>query len=457
MSFKTTGIMAIILVLLGAYYYFFEVVQHEKKEQQEEAAQQLFHFEKDSVEVFRVKNQYGEFEFHRIQGEWRITTPVYTPAEENIVNTALTNLIGANKEREFSSQPGNQNEYGLGEEAVKVWFTLKNGLQDSLSLGDKTPVGSSVFVCQNDTLVHTIPQHIKTSLDKKLYDWRQKNLLVFDRNDVQRMVIKRPGEELEFEKTTASDWSFTTINRPANTSPINSILIKLQNNRAKAFVDEEGTELKKYGLENPAYQIDLFLTQEKGKKSLAISSKIDNKYYAKDESRKPIFEVDSALVKDIMKSRSDFRDKTFARFDQNSIDSMVIQYADTLLTCIKDTADQWRLDEPANPMVKNSDLRTFFNNIRNSTIKEFVADGQFNLSRYGLDKPNLRIELFQGEAKILEVKFGSEKDGNVYAMTDQYQSVYLLPQAQYTRLKLKRDRILEEPVALSDTTLSPGE
>lgn len=457
MSFKTTGIMAIILVLLGAYYYFFEVVQHEKKEQQKQAAQKLFDFEKDSVETFRVKNQYGEFEFQRIQGEWRITQPVYTSAEENMVNSAINNLVGANKEREFSIQPTARSDYGLGDESISVWFTLRNGSVDSLALGDKTPVGSAVFVAKNDTIVYTIPQHIKTSLDKKLFDWRNKNLLVFDRNEVQRIVIHRQGEEIELEKISGSDWLFKTVDRLANNSTISTLLSRLQNNRAKAFVDEEGTELRKYGLQNPAYQIDLFLGQDKGKRSLIISRKIDGKYYAKDDSRKPIFEIDSTLVKDVKRPRSDFRDKTLAKFDQNSIEKIVIQYGDTLLTCVKDTADQWRLDEPGQPKLKNGNLRSFLSNLRNTTVDEFVVDGQFNPGRYGLDKPSLAIELYQGGAKVVEVKFGTEKDNRVYATTDQYPSVYLLPRAQYTRLKLEQEEILEEPVASGDTTMSPGE
>ncbi len=455
MSFKTTGILAVILILLGAYYYIFEVVQHEKEEKQKETAQQLFDFESDSVDVIKVKNQYGEFEFKKVQGEWRITEPLYTGAEETTVNSALNNLTGAKKDKEFSINPGDKRDYGLADRPVKVWLTLRNGSVDSLILGDKTPVGSSVFVSKTDTLVYTVPQNIKTSLDKKLFDWRNKNLLSFNRNDVQKMVIHKPGQKYEFEKTGSTDWTFQTIERPANTGTINSIISKLENNKAKAFVDEEGTESKKYGLQNPRYQIDLFLGEEKGKKSLAISGQINNKYYAKDESREPIFEIDSALVKDIRKPQSDFRDKKLAEFDQNSIDRVVIQYNDTLITCVKDTSDEWYLDEPDKPSLKKANLTSFLSNINSSTIKEFVADGQFNLNRYGLDKPNLEIQLFQGDSRKLELKFGKEANSDVYAMTDQYKAVYLLPKYQYTRLKLERSKILEEPVSLPDTTTSP--
>jgi hypothetical protein len=258
------------------------------------------------------------------------------------------------------------------------------------------------------------------------------------------------------EKTGDSDWDFRTINRPANMAMVNSILGKLNNNQAKEFVDEEGTKLSEYGLSNPQYKIDLFLGNDKGQKSIMISRKINNKYYAKDESRKPIFEIDSALVKDISKPRNDFRDKKLAKIKQNEIDHVEIEYDNTVLVCVKDSADDWRLDEPDNPFVKKSEMNNFLSSINNSNISEFVADNQYSLATYGLQNPALKIRLFSSGSKILEIKFGKFKDDKVYAMTDQYNSIYLLPKSQFNKLKLKRDTILEKPVSLNDSTMAPN-
>ena len=454
MNFKTTGILVIILILLGAYYYFFEVVQHEKKEKQKESAQQLFDFETDSVETLVVKNQYGKFEFKKIQNEWRLTDPVTTDAEENLVTSALNSLKGAKKESEFSVKAQQKRDYGLQDRSIRVQLTLNNGMKDSLSIGDDTPVGSSVFVSNLDTIVYTIPKTVKTSLEKKLYEWRNKNLLRFKQNDIHRMVIQRPKESYEFEKMSDSEWMFTTLVRPANLTTVNGILKKLETNKPKAFVDEDGTELKKYGLNNPRYQIDLYLGGEGGKKSLMISRRLGDKYYAKDDSRKPIFEIDSVLVRDIKKPITDFRDKKLASFNQNSIDRFVLEYHDTLLTCAKDTSNEWYLEGPEKSGLKKSEITSFLSNIRNSTINEYVIDNPSNVSTYGLTNPSLNIQLFSGEGKVAEVKFGNLKKNNVYAMTDQYNSVYLLPKTQYTRLKLNRSKVVEKPVALDDTTLS---
>lgn len=455
MSFRTTGILAIILVLLGAYYYFFEVVKHEEKEQQKEAALQVFDFETDSVDAVTVKNQYGEFQFQKVQGEWRITKPLTTGADESLITSALNSLKSAKKDKEFSVQPDSKKDYGLGSSALEVTVTLDNGATDSLFIGDKTPVGSSVFAAKGDTMVYTVPQNVQTSLDKKLFDWRNKNLLKFQRNDVQRLVIHRPDQTYEFEKAGSSDWTFSTIERPGNTGVVNGIISKLENNKAKAFVDEEGTELSKYGLKNPRYQVDLYLGEEKGKKSLAISNKINNKYYAKDESRKPIFEIDSVLVKDIRKSQSDFRDKNLLKFDQNAVDRVVIQTSNTMLACIKDTAGEWSLDEPEKPLLKKNELTRFLSTLRFSNISEFVADGNINPGKYGLKNPDLEIQIYNGEEPIADVKFGNTKNTNVYAMTDEYDSVYLLPKTQLNKLKLERSKILAEPVKMPDSTNAP--
>lgn len=446
MNLRNTLVLLAILLGLSAYVYFVEVKQHQKEEKAQEEADKLFSLVKDSIESVTFANPNGTITVKKIQGEWRITEPIYTGADESTINSMLTTLLNANKITRFEITPEQLKEYGLSDQAIWVRLDAGEGETDSLWMGDKTPVGAYVFSAKTDSVVYTINQNVKTNFEKKLFDIRDKKLLHFQRNDVRKISVENQHGEFEFEKTTPAEWTFLNINRPADNGKMSTILSRLENNRAKSFVDEEGTELRRYGLTNPMIEVTLLLGPEQGQKKLMVSREIDGKFYAKDDTRKPIFEVDSLLVKDLNQKSTDFRSTDLVQFERSDVDSLTVIYGDTLISCAKDTSGNWIMLEPEYAPVKSQKISSFFSSLDFTTISEFVRDGSFNASRYGLDRPVLTVSLYDGDSKMREIRLGSKKDNKIYAVTDQYQSVYLIPETKLKDYKLKPADIMEEPV-----------
>lgn len=451
MNFKTTIILIVLLLLFGGYYLVFEVWKYEKEEKKKEISQQVLHFESDSVSSIKLKNLHGEFEFEKTETGWQIRKPVSAEAEKSTITSALSSLKNAKKENEFSVAPAELKDYGLDARATTIRISLLDGSSDSLRLGDKTPVGTSVFSAKTDTMVFTVPQTVKTTLDKKLFDWRFKKMLQFAKDDVQRLVVHTPKRKIEFQKKGPKLWEIVSIKRPAQRRFIDNILNKLRNTNVKAFVDEEGKNLKKYGLTRKGYKIELFLGPQQGKKTLFISRRMKNKYYARDDSRKPVFEIDSTLIKEIDKSIQEFRSKDMAIFESNDINKFIAQFGDTTFVCVKDTSGDWYLDEPGRPKLKEYSMRSFLTNLEFSQIEKIVSDNVKNLQKYGLDRPQMKAQLFKDNKKVLEIRFGNIKDDQVYAMTDQYDSIYLITKSRLNRARLKREEMLLNPAA-ADTT-----
>ncbi len=450
MKLRNTLILFIILVGLGSYVYLVEVKQHQKTEAANEESKKLFTVVKDSVDAFTFTNPNGIFKLNKSGDEWKITEPVPTEADESTVNSMLTSLLNAQKESEFKVTPQELVNYGLSNREVYVQVSSKDGVKDSLWLGEKTPVGSSVFCMKTDSMVYTTSQSVKTNFEKRLFDIRDKKILHFKRADVRRIVIDNSHGKYEFEKTGASDWLFQNISRPADNGKINSLLSKLENNSAKTFVDEEGTALQKYGLHKPAFEVSLILGPEQGQKKLEISRKLDGKYYARDDTRKPVFEIDSIIVKDVDQKLMDFRSKDLAAFNRASIDSITFSYGDTIFSCVKDTSGNWFLDDSSHQAIKTQKITSFFSGLDFTTVSEFVKDGSYNPAVYGLNTPALTVTLYQQHQLVLEVKLGRKKGTNIYAATNQYKSVYLIPASKLKDFKLKMDDIIEKPVTAAE-------
>jgi len=450
MKLRNTLFLFILFAALGIYVYLVEFKQHEKKQEAEQESKKLFSMVKDSIEAFSFHNVNGRFTVKRIQDQWKITEPVYTEADESFVNSMLTTLVGAQKETKFEVLPAELINFGLGQNAIEVYLSDKNGMMDSIRFGDKAPVGSFVFANKTDTTVFTINQGIKTSFEKKLFDIRYKNLLQFNRNDVRKITLNNQYGKMEFEKSGSDDWKFLNIDRLADNTKINSLLSKLNSNQAKEFVDESGEEMGKFGLKKAVYTVELTLGPEQGQKRLLLSKEMNGKYYAKDESRKPIFAVDSTMVKDVNQAVKDFRSKDVVSFTRNDITKVFFSYSDTAFTCIKDTSNNWFLDDSTRQLVQTQKMNTFFSNLDYTNATEFVKDGPYNPAAYGLDKPAVDVILFDENGKVLRVLLGAKKDINVYAATDEYESVYLIPVRKLREFKLKLDEILEKPVTSAE-------
>jgi hypothetical protein len=449
MKLRNTIVLFILLVALGTYVYLVEFKKHEKTEAAKKESKKVFLFQQDSLQSITFRNVNGSFTVRKIQGQWKVTDPLYTEADESTINSMLASLLTAEKDNEFTIDPGRVADYGLDNRAVYVKLETNQGEQDSIRLGENTPVGSFVFSNKTDSLVFTISQSVKNNFSKKLFDIRDKKILHFKRADVQQIMVQNSFGKFDFEKTDASDWTLQNINRPADNTKISGLLSKLENNRIKEFVDEEGSQLKKYGLDKPAYQVDLLLSPEQGQKRLFISREVGKKYYARDESRRPIFEVDSFLVKDINQKINDFRTKDLASFNRSDINRITVEYADTLFTCLKDTAGKWFLQDSNGQALQQQKINSFFSNLDYTSVNEFVKDGGYNPSSYGLDRPQLKLSLFKDDDLQLEVKLGKNKDKNIYAATNQYQSVYLIAETKLKELKLKIDDIIEKPITNS--------
>lgn len=445
MKLKNTLILLVIFIILGAYVYFVEIKKHRKDEQVEKESKKVFTLVKDSINTLIFKNLNQEFSLKKEQNEWKITYPLETGADNSTINAMLTSLINAEKDKIFNVMPHDLFQFGLDNRSTVIHVSATTGDSDSIRIGDDAPVGSYVFAYKKDSTVFTINRSVKNSFNKKLFDIRDRKLLHFSRTDVRYLSLIRESGKIEFEKSEGSDWIIPSINRPADNSKVSSILSKLENNKAKAFVDEQGTQLKKYGLQRPTYQVELLLGPEKGQKRLFISNKLNGKYYAKDEIRKPIFEIDSALVKDMNQKLTDFRSKDFASFARNDVNRIVVQYSDTLFTCLKDSANSWYLDDSTRQMVKSSEITSFFSRLDYTNISDFVKDGNFNVKSYGLDKPSLKLSLYKDNELLIEATLGNEKENKIYAMTNQINSVYLIPNSKLEDLKLKLDKIIEAP------------
>jgi len=347
-------------------------------------------------------------------------------------------------ERTISEDTSEFANFGLKPPKGGLILVHKDG-KDTLYVGDKTPTGSYVFARKgNDNKVFVTSTTLQTNAEKKLFDLRNKNVLGFEKNDVQSFELKNQSGRFAISKS-GSDWKIDKpINFGADKTKVDQILNGIDSGRAKEFVDEDPQNLASYGLSNPRIQIDLLLGENKAKKSLLVGKKKDDKYYAKDDSRRPVFLVDSSFVSKFEVTLFDLRNKNVAEFSTSYVDSFRLVYVDSMIVCAKDTAGDWQVIEPEPRKAKSWMVSGITSAVSNLKVEEFVDDNPVSLKKYGLDKPTVVAKFFKDGELLRELLVGKEKDEHVYVKTGDLQAVYLTKKDVLEKLTPKLDDLAEK-------------
>jgi len=225
---------------------------------------------------------------------------------------------------------------------------------------------------------------------------------------------------------------------------VNQILNRLNTTRIRKFDDEDPKNLSKYGLAKPSYTLSLLLGANRAKKTLLIGKKHESYYYAKDESRNPVFSIDSSFVKVLNLKLNDLRSKKIAEFKISDVDSFVLQFSDSTIICKKDTSNKWVLVEPVSEKTKSWKISSIVSTVANLRVEEFVNDHPKSLVPYGLNKPVARGKFFQDEKLLIDLLVGKLKDDKVYIKTGDRDAVYLAKKMVLKKLKPKLDDIIDK-------------
>ena len=444
MKFKGTLIVFLIFIGLAFWVYFQEIKGGKKREEAREKSARLLLFERNQVRSLRLKNKGQEVICERDSNEWKITKPVETQGDRSVLDGLIGRLQRAKIERVVEEAPVGLKEFGLEQPQVEVVLNYRGGKGDTLWLGDKNPTNSFVYVRRNgQKRVLLASSGLLTALQKKLYDLRDKRVLVFKKGEVKQLSLTW-GRKTIICQQSDHTWKLKKpIEATGDRSVIDGLLSSLQSARAQEFVSEKPKNLAQYGLQHPRIKVDLLLGEERAKETLLIGKKKDKRFYAKDESRPPVFLVDSYLVDKLKKEPFDLRDKTVVEFDRDKVNKVKIRYGEELIACQKDTSGGWMMTEPDSAQVKKWKISGLFSNLSGLRAKKFPPPTR-RLAKYGLKSPEGEIILYQGGKELCWIQLGKRKGDLIYLRDKLKGKFFMVDAKNAERLKLKPEDIREK-------------
>jgi len=407
-KFKNTIILfAVFLVLLVAVLLF-ESKGLKNQEKKEKEAKLVDVAVADILKI-TLKNESGAITFQKDEkGGWLITEPLEVQADSMEVDGLAESFAGLRIERIVEAEPKDLKTYEIPKREVTLWIKGKD-LPVKVLVGMENPIDNTLFAKREDEKrVVLLASSLKTTVDKKLFDFRGKDVFKFETADVRAIKV-RSGDVAWAASKKDDRWELTApIAALANGSKLDNLLYTLSGLKAKEFVSENKSDedIKKNGLDKPEYEVNLSLSSV-NKEAVLSLHKSDDKVYAAGSLSEKIVLVDGTVLNDLGKKADEYREKKAAVFNSWEADRISVTKGAIVVAAVKEKVkdeEKWRIETPDKPEADGSKVETFIRKIESLEAVEFI-DAPKGLAEYGLDKPEaeVKVRVKEGEKKTREI------------------------------------------------------
>ncbi|MBI2986095.1 MAG: DUF4340 domain-containing protein [Deltaproteobacteria bacterium] len=447
MRLRNTLLLASIFILLVAYVYFFELQKGPK-----EKTEKLLNFKEGEAQSLILNYPDREIRLRRDpQGRWKIFHPLEAAADESTISSILSALSTSEVKRtvEERPSPAGLKNYGLDRPEVKVLVSLANGLAlPPVAVGAKTPVGNSVYVRRGtESGVLLTDASLRSNLEKKLNDLRDKTILEFTEGAVKQLAIR--GSTGDFALSKKEEYWF--IDRPryyrADQAEVRGLLSTVRNLSTLDFIEESPLELKKFGLDKPRLKITVVTGEADGVREILFGGKREGKdeVYAVVDSKGTVYTLGESVLKQLEKGLTALRDKEILSARPDQMARVEIRTPKDSLVLAKGEKGQWRLDAPKKGIVKQAAVSSYLSLLSRLSAKGFADDEAKDLKKYGLNPPSLKISVADKDGKNLgTLLLGSKTGADYYAAREGSPAVYAIDESSYNQLNKQLSDFLEE-------------
>ncbi len=233
----------------------------------------------------------------RVDGRrWQVEGPFSGPGDDGIIRDLLWK-IGSSRAHRVIREPGPLADYGLDRPHARLTVTEDGGPSRTLAVTQTADDPQRVYA-QVDAgpAVHVTDGQLLADLAIRPDLLRNRQLLVYDQRDVERITIRYPGDTLVLHRE-GEDWRVTKpVEGDARRTVVENILEVLPNLRY-ATVDPRPGDLRRYGLEPPRAEVTVGLKGGRELPSLGIGREEGGAHFVILAKTAPVYTVDARLIR----------------------------------------------------------------------------------------------------------------------------------------------------------------
>jgi len=433
MNWRTTFVLAAIVLAVFAYLRFFELKQPSTEEAKRQA-QNVVNFDRAKIDGVVIQNGDDKIEMRRRDNKWRLEMPIKDQADGSLIENLLSDLENWQKDatisaKEIEADKSKLNEYGLNKPKLRVKL-LGQDRPPEIFFGKDAALEGKMYVRLEDSKeTFLAAQTVKKDVEKKPEEFRDRKLTDLSTAQVSRVVLKSPVGEMELEKRNDHWEILKPLRARGDDQKIADLIAQVTTAQIQQFVAADQGDLHPFGLAEPRGAITLFSKDDKQGQLLqigGISQKEKDQVYVRSASRGFVYALPKKIEEVLNTRPDDLRDRHLVRIDTNILDRITIDAPGKGKIVLARKNENWTIASRNNAPANSGEVRRLVDTLQNEQVAKFVEDVASNLPKYGLDKPQLKLtfssfasentaETKAGEQPFTTITFGKIDGDNIYA------------------------------------------
>jgi hypothetical protein len=402
-------IAVVLLAVLGGVTWWSNKTQADKaKAPAADAPAKLLTIPDDQFQEIKIKKVTDEaLSLKRENGKWQMTAPKPMAADQDAAAAMVSTLSNLTADKVVEEKATDLKPYGLDMPTLDVEIVRKDGKTDRLLIGDDTLNGTGAYAkLANDGKVVTVTTTVKTSLDKRPDDLRDKRLLTFDADKLSRVELAAKGPAVEFGKNGQNEWQIVKP-RPlrADGSAVDGLVSKLKD--AKMDLSEADAA-KQFAA--AAKVATVTVTDAGGTQTMEIRRDKDKNVFVKSSAVEGVYKANADLADALDKGVDDFRNKKV--FDFGFSDPSRVEVKGTGYT---KAGDKWTANGKT---MDNASVQNLIDKLRDLAATKFAEKGG--------GEPVLAASVVSNNGKRNEKVSISKQGTQYFAQRDGEPSIYEL-------------------------------
>ena len=415
-----------------------------------------------------LKTAAGEIELEKKADHWEIVKPLRARGDDQKIADLLAQVTTARIEQFVAEDRGDLQPYGLAQPRGSITIFSADDTQGQMLQIGGIPEKEKEQVYVRFTArnaVYTLPKKIEEILAIKPADLRDRHLVRFDTNLLDRVTIDAAGKGKTILARKDENWTIASRNnQAANAGEVNRLLDLLKNEQVTKFVDDVASDLPRYGLDKPQLQLTFssFASEntaetasgEQPLASVAFGKTEGDNVYARLGDEPFIVAVRHALLDSIFTDPLQWQEVSIFRFKPDEVHKLTV-VTDREYALVRGPNNEWAWvagDEPINQVNVQSLLNTL-------TILRAVRWAGTTSPAHGFEKPQISITFTtspddKNSHKV--VVGGSAGDGMWFARSEEREGTFVMSNPDFNALRLPLVALPTPSPTLSGTVIPAG-
>jgi hypothetical protein len=410
----------IALVLLGAAWgaitYYDKHKSAEKPVAEATNQEKIFALDAQHIQSITFKPRDGDaFTCRREGGKWVVSDPHPLDVDQGNFSGVLNSLTTAAVGQVADPNATDLKQFGLDPPSFTLDVTSDAKPQSfTLLLGDDTPTSGGLYAqISGSPRVFTLASYLKTSLEKKMFDVRDRRALTLDADQLQKISVDYKSSSWTLEKNPEGVWDLALppLVR-ADRFTVDGLVSQLRGLTMQTIAAEDKKKNGDFGFAAP--EMHLQLTSSSGTQTIVVGKKDkdSDRYFATNSALDPVFTLNSDFITQFKKDPADLREKDLFSFSSFDVKRLEVDTPKGHWTFEKQ-GSQWKQTAPAAKNVNSDKMDTLLTHLRDLRADSFPKGG--SLADVGLAKPAYRFNVQWGDKNTTEIVEAAKSGDHVYA------------------------------------------